>query len=158
MFDIVVYLLNKNFKQEILDALPAPRYVVQMVDIWKDVIRVCRTDLIDAILVWPATYTAVEDLIKGLEKNQLDHIPVIPMVRQPHIFHELSSLPLAGIMPLPIPKKEFYIMLHQVLDSLREGPVDETEESSREELDQLSLLDTLRKTGKNQPRRPVNSE
>jgi hypothetical protein len=44
---------------------------------------------------------------------------VIAVVQKAEEFHSISALPVAGVIPIPIPKIEFYRLLYQVLEPLR---------------------------------------
>ncbi len=58
-------------------------------------------------------------LLDHLTNHQLRHLPLVAVVRKVEEFHAIAVLPIAAVIPIPVPRKEFYRLLHQVLEPLR---------------------------------------
>jgi hypothetical protein len=121
MFDVVVYLLDDKYREEISEIFSSPGYQLHMAVKLPEVLNFCRCELIDLIIVWQGDVQTVSALFQHLENHQLKHLPVIVVVRNADDFHSVSALPVAGIIPIPLPKVEFYRLLYQVLDPLRKA-------------------------------------
>ncbi len=144
MFEIAVYLLDEKYRREILSSLILPQYLVHLSSDIKEVLSFCETDLIDVILVWPAKKQLVSNLLDLLRKHQQDYLPVIPVVRNHEDFHAVSTLAIANVIQIPLPRKEFFSILNTVLDAKHAGdmaasPFPPLEES----IEKTSLLEAL---------------
>jgi len=121
MFDVVVYLLDEKYREEISEIFSSPGYQLHLATKLPAVLDICRCEVIDLILIWPGDFQTVSALFQHLENRQLQHLPVIAVVRKADEFPAVSALPVAGIIPIPLPKIEFYRLLYQVLDPLRKA-------------------------------------
>ena len=121
MFDVVVYLLDEKYRQEVGEIFSSPGYRLHLAGTLPDLIAVCQSDVIDLIIVWPANFEIVTALFQHLETHQLKHLPVMAVVRKAEEFHYIAALPVASVIPIPIPKLEFYRLLYQVLEPLRKA-------------------------------------
>jgi hypothetical protein len=121
MFDVVVYLLDEKYSEEISEIFSTPGYQLHLATKLPAVLNICHSEVIDLIIIWPGDIQTVSALFQHLENHQLKHLPVIAVVRKADEFHAVSTLPVAGIIPIPLPKIEFYRLLYQVLDPLRKA-------------------------------------
>lgn len=119
MLDIVVYLLDQQYREEISEALKERDYVFYFADNSKDVIRICKQEFIDLLLVWPASTNSIEDLLTLLNSYQLSHLPVIPVVQAQTDLPLMMQLPVSGVISVPLPRQEFYTLLAQISHNLR---------------------------------------
>lgn len=119
MFDVVVYLLNENYREEVVDIFSPPGYHLHLVTDISALLKVCQREVVDLIMIWPAIVEQVSSLLEHLSNHQLRHLPLIAVVRKVEEFHAIAVLPVASVIPIPIPRKEFYRLLHQVLEPLR---------------------------------------
>ncbi|HFE64041.1 MAG TPA: hypothetical protein ENK14_06435, partial [Caldithrix sp.] len=82
MLDILVYLLDNQYEEEIVHALKGKKYIYHRADALTDVIRICKEDFIDMLIIWPTDALSLEKLFTTLRKNNLDYLPVIAVVKK----------------------------------------------------------------------------
>ena len=121
MYDVVVYLLDEKYREEVSQIFSSPGYQLHLATKLPTVIEVCQNDVLDLIIVWPGNFEIVSALFQHLENHQLKHLPVIAVVRKAEEFHYIAALPVAGVISIPIPKMEFYRLIYQVLEPLRKA-------------------------------------
>ena len=66
MNNLVIYLIDEDYREEIVDLFEQPQYHLKIVPDLKQVIATCQTDLVDLLLIWPATILAVADLVESI--------------------------------------------------------------------------------------------
>lgn len=145
MFDVVVYLLNENYREEIVDIFSPPGYHLHLVTDMPNLIRVCQKEVIDLIIIWPAILEQVSSLLEHLSNHQLRHLPLIAVVRKVEEFHAMAFLPIASVIPIPIPRKEFYRLLHQVLEPLRQASGNREVPAPNEVFLESSFMEAIRR-------------
>ncbi|GAB4366503.1 MAG: hypothetical protein Kow0042_06450 [Calditrichia bacterium] len=118
MKDILIYLLNEEYEEELIDAFKGKRYIYHRARDNEEVINICRQDFVDLILVWPADADSTADLLTVLNMNDLGYIPVVPVVPKSENILSILKLPVADVIPIPMPRQEFFIILNQLLQSL----------------------------------------
>lgn len=115
MNNIVIYLIDEDFREEIVDLFEQPQYHLQIFPELNQVISTCQTDLVDLLLIWPATILAVADLQVEMKKNGLEYLPHIAVVRKAQFFHELMNSRCLNVIQIPLPRQEFFFILDQSL-------------------------------------------
>lgn len=145
MFDVVVYLLNENYREEVVDIFSPPSYHLHLVTDIPNLIKVCQREVIDLIIIWPAILEQVSSLLEHLSNHQLRHLPLIAVVRKVEEFHAIAVLPVASVIPIPIPRKEFYRLLHQVLEPLRQASGNREVPAADEVFLESSFMEAIRR-------------
>ena len=119
MLDIVVYLLDEQFKDEISEAFQEKNHVVHFTDKPKEVVQLCKQEFVDLILVWLATIENVEDLLTVLNSKKLSHLPVVAVLTSPDQTSAMLQLPVAGVISIPSPKEEFFSIIEQTVGEVK---------------------------------------
>ncbi|UCF65258.1 MAG: DUF4388 domain-containing protein [bacterium] len=149
MNNLIIYLLDENYREEIERLLPPPDYIIKMVDDLSEVISGCQTDLVDLILVWPANNLAVADLQVQLKKNNLESIPYVVVVRKPQMFQELLNSRCLDIIQIPIPQKEFLLILNKNLKLIHAPSTNSSPEEQEKSVENSNLLNSLDRLNQN---------
>ncbi|NOQ98125.1 MAG: hypothetical protein GQ561_08165 [Calditrichae bacterium] len=146
MNNLVIYLIDDGYREEIVDLFEPPQYRIKMATDLKQVIITCQTDLVDLLLIWPATILAVADLQVELRKNGLEYLPHIAVVRKAQFFHELLNSRCLNVIQIPLPKKEFIFILDQSLQLIHtpaQGKPAELGDKEKENSNLINSLDRL---------------
>jgi hypothetical protein len=77
MLDLLVYLLDDQYKEEIFDTFKSRNFFCHVATAQTDIIEICQRELVDLILVWPANYQSVLDILKKLKNKDLHFITII---------------------------------------------------------------------------------
>ena len=119
MLDVVVYLLDEQYQDELSQTFAELNYVVHFADKPGEVVRLCKQEFIDLIFVWPASVQRVEDLLTVMNSKKLSHLPVIPVLSAKDEVISMLELPIAGVIPFPLPKEEFFSVIEQTVADLK---------------------------------------
>ncbi len=149
MFEIVVYLLDENYREEIKNYFSLPEFFLHFAEDTDSVISFCRTEILHLILVWPATEQTVKQLLTQLQENGLDSFPVVAVVKSGREFHSLCGLPLSNIFRIPMPRAEFSILLRTILEKSTHKLQDSADSDGYQE-ESGSLLQSLSTFYRNQ--------
>jgi hypothetical protein len=149
MNNLVVYLMDEGYREEIVDLFEPPQFRIKLVKDLKQVISTCQTDLVDLLLIWPATILTVADLQVELRKNNLEYLPHIAIVRKAQFFHELLNSRCLNVIQIPIPKKEFLYILDQSLQLIHTPAHGEPTEIKVEDTDNSNLIKSLDRLSQN---------
>ncbi|MBN2366614.1 MAG: hypothetical protein EH225_11960 [Calditrichaeota bacterium] len=150
MFEIVVYLLDEKYRDEIRSFFTFPDYFLHIAGDVRDVESICKREIVDLIVIWPANLSVTGDLLKLLKRNNLDFLPVVAVVRSPADFQSLCDLSLKNIIQIPMPRMEFSLLMKSVLKKSLEFIEEETPVLFEREDDSGSLLQSLQTCFKNQ--------
>lgn len=119
MLDLLIYLREEQYKDEIFRTFNSRAYFCHVVTSENEVYRICRKELIDLLLVWPANYDDVSKLIDHLKNSELNYIPVIPVVKKDQDIFTFFKLMVTDVIQIPLPKIEFFSILENVVKRLR---------------------------------------
>jgi uncharacterized protein YdcH (DUF465 family) len=123
MLDLLVYLLDDQYKEEIFDTFKSRNFFCHIATAQTDIIEICQRELVDLILIWPANYQSVLDVLKKLKNKDLHFIPVIPVVQRTSGHTSLMNLDIADIIQIPTSKKEFFTIIDSLMEKLREESI-----------------------------------
>jgi len=118
MFDILIYLLDKDFEDEVRQIFSQKRFRFLIVYDMEEVVKSCQQELHDLAIIWPAAYEETMDFLTVLNINYFSFMPVIAVVTDSQQTPKLASLPLVEIIRLPLPKFEFYQIIEQVIEDV----------------------------------------
>jgi len=144
--NLVIYLIDEDYRDEIVDLFEQPQYHLKIVPDLKQVIATCQTDLVDLLLIWPATILAVADLQVEMKKNGLEYLPHISVVRKARFFHELMNSRCLNVIQIPLPRQEFFNILDQNLQLIHtpaQVKSDEVGDAITEASNLINSLDRL---------------
>ncbi len=143
MIDILILLLDEQYEEEIFKALSEKDFIYHKATTTNEVVEICRTEFIDLILCWPATQDVISNLLTVLNINQLSHVPVIPVLPQKEDIMSMMQQPVADVISIPLPKAEFYAILHQVLESFKGDTKASTAQNWDGSLAEFSLIELI---------------
>ena len=149
MNNLIIHLLDENYREEIENLLSPPHYLIKMTDELSEVISLCQTDLVDLIIVWPANSLAVADLQVQLKKNQMESIPYMAVVRKPPLFQELLNSRCLDIIQIPLPKKEFLLLLNQNLKLVHSPSKKSSPDDQDNSIESSNLINSLNRLNQN---------
>ena len=119
MLDVLVYLLDEEYKDEIESSFRSKDFLFHYADHPKEVADICKQEFIDLILVWPATYDNTANLLTILNKDYLCFLPIIAVVKDENEISEILQTPIVGVITIPIAKDEFYLLIEQHMKNVR---------------------------------------
>ncbi len=143
MLDILVYLLDNQYEEEIVHALKGKKYIYHRADALTDVIRICKEDFIDMLIIWPTDALSLEKLFTTLRKNNLDYLPVIAVVKKGQDLVPVLDKPIANLIQIPLSKIEFFLQLNQIADSVQETSVGIGGQQWQGNLEEFNLIDLI---------------
>ena len=143
MYDILVYLLDQQYEDEIISSLQGRRYIFHHASSSDEVVEICKQDFIDLILVWPANSEVVADVLTVLNMKELGYIPVIPVVRKDEDLLPILQMPVADVVEIPLPKHEFFLIVEQTLRSLEGSTEGFNANQWQGNLEEFSLVDLI---------------
>jgi hypothetical protein len=144
MIDILVYLIDQQYKEEIESTLKGTKYICHQVSNVDEVIEICSQDLIDVILIWPAELEEVKDLLTLMKIKNLGYIPVIPVVKREMDILPVLRIPVVDVIQIPLAKREFYIILDRIVEQLQYKSKSRGEQYWYGQLFEFGLLDLMR--------------
>ncbi|MCB9089317.1 MAG: DUF4388 domain-containing protein [Calditrichae bacterium] len=118
MRDILIYLLNNEYAEEIRYLFSGHQYQVTIIENLDDVLQACQQDLFDLALVWPASREATGQFIDLLQQNGFQYVPVVAMVDENEPLEPLYDLPLVELIRLPVSKQQFYQIIEQIVQDV----------------------------------------
>lgn len=118
MYDVLIFLLNRDFEEEVVQLFSDPKFRPYLAYEMEDVVKSCQQELFDLALIWPATYDETTDFLTVLNINYFNFIPVIAVIDDPSQLSKVQSLPLVDYISLPLPRYEFYHILNEVLEDV----------------------------------------
>jgi len=120
MIDILVYLLDQQYQEEIVSTLGGVNYNYHQASAIDELINICSQDDIDLILVWPAKVEVIEDLITILQTKNFGYIPIVPVINKQDDILPIMKIPVVEVKQFPLPKLEFITLLnHQLIKTSR---------------------------------------
>jgi len=143
MIDILVYLLDQQFEDELIDTFKGTKYIYHHAASADEVIENCRQDFVDLILVWPGEVEIVADILTILNMKNLSHIPVVAAISKNMDETALLKLPVADIIKYPLPKPEFFTILDQITCELQRGIYPTRGQHWQGSLKEFSLVDII---------------
>lgn len=149
MNNLVIYLIDEDYREEIVDLFEQPQYHLKIVPDLKQVISTCQTDLVDLLLIWPATILAVADLQVEMKKNGLEYLPHIAVVRKAQFFHELMNSRCLNVIQIPLPTQEFLFILDQSLQLIHTPTHFNLNESGDKNPEASNLINSLDRLSQN---------
>lgn len=115
MTEILIYLLDEKYDDEIRALFPEDKIRITVVDEFDALKDILQRDLFDLLMVWPA---AEEDLRKVFDfttGNNLEFLPVVSVAETKKPLQKIAEIPVAGCIEVPIPREEFFSILDAVL-------------------------------------------
>jgi hypothetical protein len=149
MNNLVIYLIDEDYREEIVDLFEQPQYHLKIVPDLKPVIATCQTDLVDLLLIWPATILAVADLQVEMKKNGLEYLPHISVVRKAQFFHELMNSRCLNVIQIPLPRQEFFNILDQNLQLIHTPAQVKSVEVGDKDTEASNLINSLDRLSQN---------
>ncbi len=143
MYDILVYLLDQQYEDEIISSMQGRRYIFHHASTSDEVVEICKQDFIDLILIWPANSEVVADVLTVLNMKELGYIPVIPVVRKEEEILPILQMPVADVIRIPLPRQEFFLIVEQTVQSLEGGMEGFSDNQWRGNLEEFSLVDLI---------------
>ncbi len=143
MLDLLVYLLDEQYKEEIFNTFNSKMYFCRINSKEEEVVDACRKDLVDLLLVWPASYPILSKLIGVLNGHDLKFIPIIAVVHRNDDIAYLSDLPITDVIQIPTSKEEFFIIIDGVVKKLREESIIVQGKFLKGTLKEMPLVDVL---------------
>jgi hypothetical protein len=119
MLDVIVYLLDEDYKEEIESSFRSKDFLFHYADNPQKVVDICKQEFIDLILIWPATYENTANLLTILNKDYLCFLPIIAVVKDENEITQILHTPIVGVITIPIAKDEFYLLIEQHMKSVR---------------------------------------
>lgn len=118
MRDILIYLLNNEYAEEIRYLFSGQQYQVTIVESPEDALEACQQELFDLALVWPASGEATGQFLELLQQEGFRYVPVVAMADEREPLEPLYDLPLAELIRLPVSKQQFYQMIEQIVQDV----------------------------------------
>lgn len=143
MLDILIYLLDTQYEEEIIRSLKGQNYIYHRAVNSDEVIENCQHDFIDIILVWPATSDIVADLLTVLNMQDLNYVPVVPVVHKDDNLSSILQLPVTDVITIPLAKQEFFTIIEQIIQNLESKPNTMQGQHWHGNLDEFSLIDLI---------------
>lgn len=143
MLDILVYLLDGQYEEEIVQALKGKKFIYHRADDLTDVVRICKEDFIDMVIVWPADALSLDKLFATLLRNNLDYLPVVAVVKKSQNLIPILEKPIANLIQIPLSKVEFFLQLNQIANSVQETGVGTGGQPWQGNLGEFNLIDLI---------------
>lgn len=118
MRDILIYLLNNEYAEEIRYLFSGQQFQVTVVETPEDALEACQQELFDLALVWPANREATASFLELLQQKGFQYVPVVAMVDASELLEPLYDLPLAELIRLPVSKQQFYQIIEQIVQDI----------------------------------------
>ncbi len=119
MLDLLIYLREEQYKDEIFRTFNSRAYFCHVVTNENEVYRICRKELVDLLLVWPANFDDVSKLIDHLKNSELNYVPIIPVITKDQDILPFFQLAVTDVIHIPLSKIEFFSILENVVKRLR---------------------------------------
>jgi hypothetical protein len=119
MIDILVYLLDQQYKEEIISTLGGVNFIYHQASTIDELFNICSQEDIDIILVWPANVEIVEDLITMLQTKNFGYIPVVPVINKREDIIPMMKIPVVEVIQFPLPRLEFISLLYFLVEELQ---------------------------------------
>lgn len=115
MDDLLIYLTDPVYQEEVENLSLAEDYHISYSSDLEEIIRDARLNLVDLIIVWPATLESSTALLSALKEMRLEYIPVVALYRDEEIREKLVKMSFTDCWQIPMPRERFWILIKQLL-------------------------------------------
>lgn len=118
MHEILIYVLDKDYQDEISTLFSISNYEVNISYDLNEAISIAATELLDLVMIWPADFENTKAFLNEFNKNDLGYLPVLTMIVDKAQVQKISSLPITDYLLLPAPKEEFYAIIQEIIKDI----------------------------------------
>lgn len=115
MPDILIYLTDPDAKTDVANLFQDEPHALTMTDELDAVLDACQQDIIDLLLIWPATPEITANVATLLAGHQFGYIPLVPVLPAGTTAADFYNLPVAELIQTPKPREVFLKILQNVL-------------------------------------------
>lgn len=118
MYEILVYLEDRDYQDEISTLFTFSNFEVTVSHNINEVVEITSEELLDLVMIWPADSENVKTLIDELKKNDLEYLPVLAIIVDKDQIEKIVSLQITDYVLLPAPREEFYTVITDIIEDI----------------------------------------
>lgn len=143
MYDVLVYLRDDQFEEEIIDTFREAGYIYHRASGVDDAMTIAGQESIDILLVWQPERETLQQIFSRMNRQKLGHLPVFVVMNARQDPGRFLDMPISDLIPIPIPREEFIDILGDFLRRLEGGPAMNPDSPWDGNLSDFKLVDLL---------------
>ncbi len=119
MPDILIFLTDPDTRADVSNLFQDEPHTLILAEELDAVVDTCRREIIDLLLIWPATVEITANVATLLAGHQFGYIPLVPVLPAGTPAADFYHLPVAEVIQTPTPREIFRKILQNALQDLR---------------------------------------